>query len=46
MYSDNSFIRFDWAAKNILRDKADYEIFEGLLTVLFKEKVKTNCYDI
>ena len=40
MYTDNSFIRLDWAAKNILRDKADYEIFEGLLTVLFKEKVK------
>lgn len=40
MYTDNSFIRLDWAAKNLLRDKADYEIFEGLLTVLFKEKVK------
>ncbi len=40
MYTDNSFIRFDWAAKNILRDKADFEIFEGFLTVLFKEKVK------
>jgi len=40
MYNDNSFIRFDWAAKNLLRDKADFEIFEGFLTVLFKEKVK------
>lgn len=40
MFTDNSFLRLDWAAKNILRDKADFEIFEGLLTVLFKEKVK------
>ncbi len=40
MFTDNSFIRLDWAAKNILRDKADFEIFEGLLTVLFNEKVK------
>ena len=40
MFTDNSFIRFDWAAKNILRDKADFEIFEGFLTVLFNEKVK------
>lgn len=40
MFTDNSFIRLDWAAKNLLRDKADFEIFEGLLTVLFKEKVK------
>lgn len=40
MYSDNSFIRLDWAAKNILRDKSDYEIFEGLMTVLFGEPVK------
>ena len=40
MFTDNSFIRFDWAAKYMLRDKADFEIFEGFLTVLFKEKVK------
>lgn len=40
MFTDNDFIRLDWAAKNLLRDKANFEIFEGLLTVLFKEKVK------
>ncbi len=40
MYTDNDFIRLDWAAKNILRDKADFEIFEGLMTVLFNEPVK------
>ena len=40
MYKDNDFIRFDWAAKNILRDKADFEVFEGLMTVLIGEPVK------
>lgn len=40
MYTDNDFIRLDWAAKYVLRDKADFEIFEGLMTVLFGEKVK------
>ena len=39
MYTDNDFIRLDWAAKYVLRDKADFEIFEGLMTVLFGEKV-------
>ena len=40
MYTDNDFIRLDWAAKNILRDKGDFEVFEGLMTVLFEEPVK------
>ena len=40
MYSSNDFVRLYWAAKNILRDKADFEIFEGLMTVLFGEPVK------
>ena len=40
MYTDNSFIRFDWAAKYMLRDKADFEVFEGLMTVLIGEPVK------
>lgn len=33
------YIRFDWAAKNILRNKADFVVFEGLISVLVKEKV-------
>ena len=37
--SNNKYIRFDWAAKNILRNKADYVVFEGLISVLVKEKV-------
>lgn len=36
---DNKYIRFDWAAKNILRNKADFVVFEGLISVLVKEKV-------
>ena len=40
MYTDNSFVRFDWAAKSILRDKSDFEVFEGLMTVLIGEPVK------
>jgi len=33
------FIRFDWAAKYMLRNKADFVIFEGLISVLVGEKV-------
>ena len=40
MYTDNDFIRFDWAAKYILRDKSDYEVFEGLMTVLIGEPIQ------
>ena len=36
---NNKYIRFDWAAKNILRNKADFVVFEGLISVLVKEKV-------
>ena len=37
--SKNKFIRFDWAAKYMLRNKADFAIFEGLISVLVGEKV-------
>jgi predicted transposase/invertase (TIGR01784 family) len=36
----NKYIRFDWAAKYMLRSKADFAIFEGLITVLVGEKVE------
>ena len=36
---DNDIIRFDWAAKKILRDKANFGFFEGLITVLLGEKI-------
>lgn len=35
----NQYIRFDWAAKSILRDKANFCILEGLITVLLQEPV-------
>ena len=37
--SMNQYIRFDWAAKYMLRNKADFAIFEGLISVLLGEKV-------
>ena len=33
-------IRFDWALKNILRNKANFEILEGFLSELLKKDVK------
>ena len=34
-----SYIRFDWAMKRLLRKKANYAVLEGLLTTLLEEKV-------
>ena len=34
------YVRFDWAAKRMLRDKANYGVLEGLMTVLLNEPVK------
>ena len=33
------YIRFDWAMKRMLRDKANFGVLEGLLTVLLGEKM-------
>ncbi len=35
----DKYIRFDWAAKRMLRDKANFAVLEGLITVLFDEQV-------
>ena len=35
----NSIIRFDWAAKRLLRDKANHAVLEGLVMVLLGEKI-------
>lgn len=40
MASYERYIRFDWAAKRILRDKANFSVLEGLITVLLNEDVK------
>lgn len=37
---DNSYIRFDWAMKHMLREKSNFEILEGLISVLLGENVK------
>lgn len=33
-------VRFDWAAKNLLRDKKNFGILEGFLSELLKEDIK------
>ena len=35
-----NLIRFDWAIKRLLRNKANYEVLEGFLSVLFKEEIR------
>lgn len=37
---NNFYIRFDWAIKRLLRDKANFSVLEGLLTVLLNDKTK------
>ena len=39
MNENHKFVRFDWAAKRMLRDKANFGVIEGLLTVLLGEKI-------
>ena len=39
MEENNKYIRFDWAVKRILRDKANFGVLEGLITVLLEEPV-------
>ena len=34
-----NFIRFDWAIKRLLRNKADYSVLEGFLSELLKEEI-------
>ncbi len=39
MNFENKYIRFDWAVKRMLRDKANFGVLEGLITVLLGEPV-------
>ena len=39
MSNNNQYIRFDWAAKRMLRDKANFGVLEGLVTVLLNEEI-------
>lgn len=35
----NQTIRFDWAMRCLLRNKANFSVFESLLTTLLGEKI-------
>ena len=39
METTNKYIRFDWAVKRMLRDKANFAVLEGLITVLLGRKI-------
>ena len=46
MEEDNKFIRFDWTARRILRDKASFGVIEGFINVLIGEYVSViDCYE-
>ena len=36
----SDFVRFDWAMKRLLRDKANYVVLEGLITTLLGKKIR------
>lgn len=36
----NRYIRFDWATKRLLRQKANFGVLEGFLTVFLNEPIK------
>lgn len=40
MDQSNAYIRFDWAMKHMLREKSNFEILEGLISVLLREDIK------
>ncbi|MCC8120195.1 MAG: Rpn family recombination-promoting nuclease/putative transposase [Bacteroidales bacterium] len=37
---NKEYIRFDWAMKRLLRDKANFEVLEGLISALLNTKMK------
>ena len=39
MGQKDRYIRFDWAAKRLLRNKANFGVLEGFLTVLLGEDI-------
>lgn len=39
MNENNKYIRFDWAIKHMLRDKENFDVLEGLITVLLNQQV-------
>lgn len=39
MSTETKLVRFDWAIKNLLRDKANFDILEGFLSALLGEDI-------
>ena len=39
MEQKDKYIRFDWAIKRLLRNKANFGVLEGFLTVLLGEEI-------
>ncbi|MBQ8487573.1 MAG: hypothetical protein IJ533_08000, partial [Prevotella sp.] len=39
MQEKEQFVRFDWAMKKLLRNKANYVVLAGLVTTLLGQKV-------
>ncbi len=37
--ADKNLIRFDWAIKRLLRNKADFSVLEGFLSELLKQDI-------
>ncbi len=40
METNNDIVRFDWAVKRLLRQKANFDVLEGFLSVLLQESIK------
>lgn len=40
MEQKDRYIRFDWAVKRLLRNKANFGVLEGFLTVLLGEPIR------
>jgi predicted transposase/invertase (TIGR01784 family) len=40
MTTETKLVRFDWAMKNLLRDKANFDILEGFLSAVLGDEIK------
>jgi predicted transposase/invertase (TIGR01784 family) len=40
MSTETKLVRFDWAIKHLLRDKANFDVLEGFLSALLKENIE------
>lgn len=40
MKKKRTFISFDWALKHLLREKANYDVLEGFVSVILKKNIK------